>query len=62
MITQSQVELAIEHLLKSAEPFQEAYLALPFEGAEWQEARDAYVNLSNAASELMHPSKRRSPI
>ena len=52
-LTASHVSLAIEYFLGLAEVEQAKYLGLPFDSSAWQFHRDRYVNLSNAAAQLM---------
>ena len=52
-VTESQVSAAINYFLRLADVEQSAYLLLDFESATWQFHKDRYVNLSNAAAELM---------
>lgn len=44
---------SINYFLALAESYQCQYLALEYGTSEWQDARDIYVNLSNAAAQLM---------
>lgn len=53
VVCQHQVDSAIEHLLKAAEPFEEAREAAEFESMEYWKHHDSAMNLILAAECLM---------
>ena len=53
MTTQKQVDAAIAHLIKAAEPFEEARDASPFESIEYWYYHDAAMNCILSAESLM---------
>lgn len=52
-VTQQQVDAAIDHFLRSAEPFEAARDASEYESAEYWANHDAAMNLILAAEDLM---------
>ena len=53
MTTQKQVDEAIDHLLKSAEPYEAARDKAVYESPYYWEMHDKAINLILAAEELM---------
>ena len=52
-VTQKEVDAAIEHFLKAAEPFEAARDASVYESAAYWENHDAAMNLILSAESLM---------